>query len=162
MQKDNCVQEIRSGAQTGADRGALDAAIQLGIPHGGYVPRGRLSEDGPVPERYQMTELPTQDYPTRTRRNIETTDGTVVLLYGTPRPRSGTALTISLCRKLRRPCIVLDLQQPVERNAAALRRWLLQAGVKILNVAGSRESSAPGIEEAARALIVSTLASTND
>jgi hypothetical protein len=53
------LKKIISGGQTGADRAALDAAIRLGIPHGGWVPKGRLAEDGRLPDRYQLEEMPT-------------------------------------------------------------------------------------------------------
>ena len=36
------LEKIISGGQTGADQAALDAAIKLGIPHGGWIPKGRL------------------------------------------------------------------------------------------------------------------------
>jgi hypothetical protein len=55
--------KIVSGGQTGADRAALDWAIENGIPHGGWCPKGRLAEDGPIPARYNLTETPSSNYP---------------------------------------------------------------------------------------------------
>jgi hypothetical protein len=52
--------KIVSGGQTGVDRAALDWAIQRGIPHGGWCPRGRRAEDGRIPERYRLRETPLQ------------------------------------------------------------------------------------------------------
>jgi ADP-ribosylglycohydrolase len=54
--------KIVSGGQTGADRAALDWAIKRGIPHGGWCPKGRKSEDGPIDVRYQLNETPRADY----------------------------------------------------------------------------------------------------
>jgi hypothetical protein len=51
------IKKIISGGQTGADRAALDVAIEYGIPHGGWVPRGRKTEDGRLSERYHLKEI---------------------------------------------------------------------------------------------------------
>ncbi|MGI8605082.1 MAG: YpsA SLOG family protein [Verrucomicrobiales bacterium] len=61
---------IISGGQTGADRAALDWAIANGVPHGGWCPKGRLAEDGPIPDRYQLTETPTANYLQRNEWNV--------------------------------------------------------------------------------------------
>lgn len=85
------VMKIISGGQTGADRAALDFALTLGIPHGGWCPRGRLAEDGPVPERYILSETPTRAYAVRTEWNVRDSDGTVIFTLGWP-PLSGGSL----------------------------------------------------------------------
>src|SRR4029077_12697814 len=72
------LRKIISGGQSGADRAGLDFAIETGLEHGGYVPRGRKAEDGKIDDRYNMVELSTTSYPARTRRNIEESDGTVI------------------------------------------------------------------------------------
>ena len=92
------LRKIISGGQTGADRAGLDFAIETGLEHGGYVPRGRKAEDGRIDDRYNLVELSTTSYPARTRRNIEESDGTVIfslerLLSG------GTKLTWELCQQ---------------------------------------------------------------
>ena len=69
---------ILSGGQTGADRAALDFAIEYGLPHGGWCPRGRLAEDGPIDERYELTETPSHRYAQRTEWNVRDSDATVV------------------------------------------------------------------------------------
>ena len=71
------IQKIISGGQTGADQAALDAAIKLGISHGGWIPKGRITEHGPLPDRYKLQEMPTDSYPARTEQNIIDSDGTV-------------------------------------------------------------------------------------
>lgn len=57
------IKKIVSGGQTGADRAALDFAIEMDIPHGGWVPKGQKAEDGPLPEKYLVKEMPTASYP---------------------------------------------------------------------------------------------------
>jgi hypothetical protein len=132
---------IVSGGQTGVDRAALDVAIELGIPHGGWCPRGRLAEDGPIPRRYQLQETESAEYPVRTERNVLDSDATLVLCHGAP--AGGTRLTVSLARRHKRPCLVIDLDDPPE--AVKVRTWLVRHHVGVLNVAGPRESQDPGV-----------------
>ena len=96
------IEMIMSGGQTGADRAALDAAIESGVRHGGYVPKGRRAEDGPVPPCYQLTETNSPNYPTRTELNVVNSDATVIFTFGPP--ERGSALTIKLAREHKKPC----------------------------------------------------------
>ena len=91
------VRSVVSGGQTGVDRAALDVARELGIPCGGWCPRGRRAEDGPIPEAYPVRETPSTAYPERTAWNVRDSDGTLVITRG--KPRGGTALTVSLARR---------------------------------------------------------------
>ncbi|MFN9985084.1 MAG: putative molybdenum carrier protein, partial [Pirellula sp.] len=102
------LEKIISGGQTGVDRAALDAAIELGIPHGGWCPRGRRAEDGAIPTRYQLKEIEGIDYSERTRRNILESDATLILTSGPL--QGGTLLTFNLCNKLGRPVRVVQLE----------------------------------------------------
>jgi hypothetical protein len=151
------VDRIVSGGQTGVDRAALDVALERGIPCGGWCPPGRAAEDGPIPGGYPLTEAPDVAGPAapgvpnsqRTDWNVRDSDGTLVLSRG--EPDGGTALTIDLAARRGKPCLVIDLAgQP---RAADVRHWAQDRGIRVLNVAGPRESSAPGIyHEAARFL----------
>ncbi len=76
------IKRIISGGQTGADQAALDVAIKLDISHGGWIPKGRLTEDGPLPDKYKLQEMPTSSYPKRTEKNILDSDGTLILSHG--------------------------------------------------------------------------------
>jgi hypothetical protein len=148
------ISKIVSGGQTGVDRGALEAAIELRIPHGGWCPKGRLAEDGVIPDRYELAETSSPQYRERTERNVLDSDGTLILyravLHG------GTELTRRLAAAYGKPHLLVDLQQPWD--AAALRQWLSDEGIRILNVAGPRESSAPGIQRQAQQLLRELLA----
>jgi hypothetical protein len=137
--------KVVSGGQTGVDRAALDAARALGMPCGGWCPRGRRAEDGPIGPDYPLRETPSEDYAQRTEWNVRDSDGTLVLLRGRPSP--GTALTIERARRLGRPVLVLD---PGD-DAATARDWIEDEAIGVLNVAGPRESQDPGIGAAARA-----------
>src|ERR1700694_742603 len=98
------LRKIISGGQTGADRAAPDFAIETGLEHGGYVPRGRKAEDGRIDDRYNLIELSTTSYPARTRRNIEESDGTVIFSLE-PSLNGGTKLTLELAVKLGKPVL---------------------------------------------------------
>ena len=143
--------KIISGGQTGVDRGALDVAIELDLPCGGWCPRGRRAEDGPIADRYPLHETPTEEYPPRTEWNIRDADGTLVLTRGTP--DRGTALSVKLANRHRKPLCVVDLDQSPPDEAARVRQWLRQQSIVVLNVAGPRESSAPGIGAQAAAFL---------
>ena len=144
--------EVRSGGQTGVDRGALDAALALGLPCGGWCPRGRRAEDGPIADRYPLREAPSAAYPLRTEWNVRDSEGTLILHLG--RTDRGTALTEGLARRYGRPLLRLDLR---DAHPDDLRRWLAENGVLILNVAGPRESRAPGIQQRARSFLEAAL-----
>jgi len=134
---------IISGGQTGVDRGALDAALRLGIEHGGWCPKGRLAEDGCIPPLYQLRETTSAEYPQRTERNVIDSDGTLILYRS--RMYGGTRLTHRLTRKHAKPSLRVDLSD--DPDAGAVRSWLAERGIEVLNVAGPRESSAPGIAD---------------
>jgi hypothetical protein len=143
------MRKVISGGQTGVDRAALDVALRLGLACGGFCPRGRRAEDGPIDARYPLVETPTDDYAERTEWNVRDSDGTLVLTRG--RPTGGTALTIELARRLGRPLHVVDLERGPDPIPA--ERWLAAARIQVLNVAGPRESQQPGIGEEAGAFL---------
>jgi predicted Rossmann-fold nucleotide-binding protein len=132
---------VISGGQTGVDRAALDVALDLGLACGGWVPRGRRAEDGPVPAHYPLKEATSPAYADRTRLNVRDSDATLIVTRGTP--TGGTALTVACARQLGRPVFIADLDEGAD--AEAVRAWLEHHQVSVLNVAGPRDSSAPGI-----------------
>lgn len=147
------VRKIVSGGQTGVDRGALEAAIALGIDHGGWCPRGRRAEDGVIPARFQQSETDSANYHVRTEQNVIDSDATLIITRG--RLRGGTALTLRMAEKHARPYYVVDLDKEI--HIEAIRAWLRAQQASRLNVAGPRETSAPGISQQARCLVESVL-----
>lgn len=150
---------IISGGQAGVDRAALDAAIDLEIPHGGWCPKGRRAEDGRIPDHYNLFETGDHGYQTRTLQNVRDSHGTLII----SRERTpGSALTESYCRKLKRPCLWLTLDAIADAQpgamAAVVRMWMESHSIERLNVAGSRESTAPGIYAEAKAFLREVLA----
>jgi len=118
-----------------------------------------LAEDGQIPARYNLEETEHDDYPTRTRKNVELADATVIFQRGQAvRPRSGSALTAGHARKVGRPYLVLGAFPDVQTDAAALRAFLEEHRPKIVNVAGSRESSTPGLGAHVRGVLAAVAA----
>lgn len=146
--------KIISGGQTGADRAALDTAIELGIPHGGWLPRGRKAEDGPLGKQYRLKELSSPRYRDRTEKNIQDSDATLIVSYGPL--NGGSALTEALAIRFGRPYLHLDMEQITLKKAAdALQRWLKQLEISTLNVAGPRASGESRIYATVKELLLS-------
>jgi hypothetical protein len=140
---------IISGGQSGVDRAALDVALELGIPCRGWCPKGRRAEDGPIDQRYPLTETPTAAYEERTESNVHETDGTLILRG--EQSSLGTEYTIQLAAGYGKPCMVVELfDQP---DPATVRQWANEHQIRVLNVAGPRESQSPGIYDRARAFL---------
>ena len=131
--------KIISGGQTGADRAALDAAIESGLPCGGYCPLGRLAEDGRIPRRYPLTESLSSIYLVRTLQNILCSDATVCFHHG--EMEGGTAKTADFCRLHNKPLLLIDAATTsAPRASARLLTFVRKHRPRTLNVAGSRRS----------------------
>ncbi len=152
------LRRLVSGGQTGVDRGALDAAIELGLEHGGWCPRGRRAEDGSIPIRYQLSETASARYPVRTKHNVIESDAT--LLFYRDRLHSGTELTFRLIKQYGKPFLMVDLQLLLDPTMVL--DWIIGEQIETLNVAGPRESSAPGIARQACEFLTCCLASSSE
>jgi len=138
------LRKVISGGQTGADRAALDWAINHGIPHGGWCPKGRRAEDGAIDDRYHLTETPSEEYAQRTEWNVRDSDATVIFsirkeLHG------GTLLTHQLAEAYNKPVVHLCQEVELANHARKLRSFVEQFNTAVLNVAGPRSSDEPGI-----------------
>ncbi|GDY09806.1 MAG: hypothetical protein DWI21_12685 [Planctomycetota bacterium] len=142
------LEQVVAGGQTGVDRAALDVALELGIPCGGWCPKGRRAEDGSVPASYPLKESPTANYAERTALNVKDSQGTLILSLGSL--RGGTALTKTFAERYRRPCLVVDLRDVTTQS---VHDWLEANSIRVLNIAGPRESSQPGIARQAAAFL---------
>jgi hypothetical protein len=135
------LEKIISGGQTGVDRAALDVALEMAIPCGGWCPKGRRAEDGVIDARYPLEETSSPHYRLRTERNVRESDGTLIVARG--RAKGGTALTIRLAEKYKKPLFVVDLASGCRPDAA--KEWIQKNNIKTLNIAGPRESESPSI-----------------
>jgi len=135
------IERIVSGGQTGVDRAALDVAIELEIPHGGWCPRGRRAEDGVITDCYQLHEFPSEYYADRTRQNVLDSDGTLVL-YGN-RLEGGTLLTAKFAEEQGKAVYRVRLSGRI--SYVACIEWLEAEKIRVLNIAGPRASKDPHI-----------------
>jgi hypothetical protein len=150
------INKIISGGQTGADRAALDTAIELGVRHGGWVPKGRMTEAGRLPQKYLMQETASISYTERTEMNVADSDGTLILSYG--KLTGGSAFTLDMAAKHRKPCFHIDLEiLDVSKAAEVVINWLDAREIKTLNVAGPRASEDPRIYEGTRKILALVL-----
>jgi hypothetical protein len=124
--------------------------MQLSLDHGGWCPRRRLCESGRIPDRFHLHETPSSEYWVRTEQNVVDSDATLILYRR--QLTGGSALTQRMAAKHRRPCQTVDLTQP--KDPGRVRRWLHDSAIRVLNVAGPRESSCPGIFDETQAFLL--------
>lgn len=146
------LKKIISGGQTGVDRGALDAALAVSFPCGGWCPAGRKAEDGPIPAKYPVEELFGAGYEQRTRRNVLDSDGTLILYF---EELSGRTLkTFRYCEHLRKPVLKVNVAETtVDQAATQVADFVRREQIGCLNVAGPRESRAPEVSQIANEII---------
>jgi Circularly permutated YpsA SLOG family len=141
------VTKIVSGGQTGVDRGALDAALFMGFPCGGWCPEDRGAEDGPIPLRYPLRPVGRGGNDARTRKNVIDSDATVILFDSvrwSGALAGGTLLTRTVSEALNRPHLVIDAATANATEAAERIVQFAEAHrVRVLNVAGPRASEWP-------------------
>ncbi len=145
------LRKVISGGQTGVDRAALDAALDFGIPVGGWCPQGRRAEDGPIPERYPLTETPSTAYEQRTAWNVRDSDGTLIITRGSL--EGGTALTLKEAQRQDRAVLHVRTTDPVP--VEMIRAWGEDHDVRLLNVAGPRASEEESIYEETKSILTS-------
>jgi len=153
------IKEVISGGQTGVDQAALEAAINLGIPYSGNCPKGRIAENGIIPAKFKNLKeiigefkFEKENYDARTKKNIEDSDGTLIIVPKIPLPSKitdGTLLTINEVKKQNKPFLLIDLSKNQDINITQIISWINHYQVSKLNIAGPRESSIPGINRLA-------------
>lgn len=136
------IRKVISGGQTGVDRAGLDAAVNAGIPIGGYCPRGRLAEDGTIPNKYPLTVLESPESYYRTEMNVRESDGTLII--NKDKLCGGSKQTLDFTIKYGKPRLVVQLDADQIIEPAHVVRWLEGQYISVLNIAGPRESKCPG------------------
>ena len=154
------LRKIISGGQTGVDRGALDAALAAKFGCGGWCPNGRRAENGQIPDYYPLLETNSAHYLDRTQRNVEASDGTLIIANG---PISnGTLATARIAKHIKKPCLVLHpKQQNTESMLETTNSWLKCHSIQTLNVAGPRASQDPKIQAVAELFITRLINKTS-
>ena len=151
------VTKIVSGGQTGVDRAGLDAGLGLGLEIGGYCPRGRRAEDGPIDLKYPLLETSSAAYPPRTRLNVLRSDATLLIRRGDLTP--GSRDTAWICLAENKKLVEVELEDLTDLGYEYVRSRL--NNVNVLNVAGPREASRPGVYQQAHDFLVRLLKEGN-
>jgi hypothetical protein len=157
------IEKIVTGGQTGVDQASLKIASDEGIEIGGWCPKGGLDEKGNcILDKYSsLKETETSDPNERTKLNIEDSDGTLIIVPCIPLPekiKDGTLLTIEHAKKQKKPNLIISLAE--KKDAVdTIHNWMQENDIKILNIAGPRESNAPGIHDEACELFQELFAS---
>ena len=146
------LEKIVSGGQTGADRAALDFAIENAIPHGGWCPKGRKCEQGVIPPQYQLRETPSEEYIQRTEWNVRDSDGTVVFSIGA-RLSGGSNDTIAMAGEHRKPTLHISREAGSPAPERELARFIEAHHIKVLNVAGPRSSEEPELYDYVKSVL---------
>ena len=150
--------KIISGGQTGVDRAALDFAIRHGYEHGGWCPRDRRAEDGFIPPHYELHETDSPDYVERTEQNVLDADATLIVVRDR-KLSGGTAFTKFCAEQHGRPLLIICERDGVVQSAITFSNFLTRNKIRMLNVAGPRESQAAGIGKFVIELLEAVLAS---
>ena len=146
------IKKIISGGQTGADQAALDSAIKLDMPHGGWIPKGRIAEAGSLPDKYKLQEIPDDSFPGHTEQNVIDSDGTVIIAHG--KLYDGSEYVREMAEKHGRAWIQIDLDITTPLDAALkISNWIIENPIAILNVTGSSAGKDPKIYEKTRDII---------
>ena len=133
------IKKIISGGQVGADQGALDVAIKYGIPHGGWIQKGRKTQSGILPPKYHLKEMSTASFKNRVEQNVIDSHGSVIITHGTL--TGGADYCFKMAQKHGRPCLHIDLNTVSEFTAASrLNAWIKENDIEVLNITGSRTS----------------------
>lgn len=165
------LEAVISGGQTGSDQAGIRAARRLGLATGGYAPRGWRTLDGPAPwlgTEFGLVEHWSSDYPPRTASNVHDSDATVRI--ASDFLSTGERCTLKAILKYKKPyldvavssgsiwCFRADgdasLNDPAWADPttsvsgpgdAFFRAFLIKYNIKVLNVAGNSNRTAPGI-----------------
>ena len=140
----SALEKIVTGGQTGVDRAALDAAMALALPHGGWYPKGRFAENGCISKKYQLVETDSAAYDVRTEANVIDSDATVILSV-VPSLEGGSRLTAELAENHQKPLLKLHAIMGEEVAAESLAAFIDEYQVRVLNVAGPRASHEPDV-----------------
>lgn len=123
---------------TGAELAALDIAIKLGIPHGGWTSRGKRNEAGRLGDKYQLKPTQALGYEIAQEKNVMECDGTLVVTRG--EQTSLTTNAVKLALKHHRQFLHMDLKQYALFEAASLTSsWMSQKQIRVIYVTGLLE-----------------------
>jgi len=138
------LKKIISSGQTEAELAALDAAIKLEVPHGGWIPKRKLTETGALPAKYRLQEMPTHTYSECIEQNVIDSKGTLILSCGKPTGNLDFAREMTLKHRHQLLGIDLDLTNFIEA-ASLVHDWIQLRRIDALYVTGSGAAVNPDV-----------------
>lgn len=146
------LKKVISGGQTGADQAGLVAAKKCGIVIGGTAPPNFMTDNGSMEilKEFGLVEGEPDPriYPKRTIKNAQDADGTV--WFGKETSPGGRLTLGNICQNNKpTPCI-----NP--KDHIQLAKWIIENNIQILNVAGNRERTNPGIGNKVETILIKT------
>jgi hypothetical protein len=150
--------KVISGGQTGVDRAALDVALQNEIACGGWCPKGRLADDGPIDAKYPVVESESSNPAQRTEANVRDSDGTLILSWSSL--RGGTLKTAAVATRLRKPLLVVQMDKSPKLEE--VEAWATRFNIRVLNVAGPKTSEVAVAYDEAFAFLTTLLVDTSE
>jgi hypothetical protein len=146
--------KITSAGQTGAERAALDVALENDIACGGWCANGRQVEDGPLDPRYPLVEIESASQSRLIEANVRDAEGTLLLSWGPMGP--GAVKTAAIAARLKRPLLMLDMTDASDRVEKVIA-WATRFNLRVLHVTGSRASEVPQAYAQAKQLLLAVL-----
>jgi hypothetical protein len=138
------LKKIISGGQPGVEIAALDAAIQLDIPHAGWAYKGRKTDDGVLPGHYNVKGIDNPSYFERLEKNIIECDGVVILTHG--QFLIGLKGVRELAEKFKKPCLRLELIEcPTNQAISTIRKWMNNNEIGVVYFTGPKSTGSPKI-----------------
>lgn len=150
------LKKIISGGQIGADQGALDAAIKYSFPHGGWIQKGRKTQLGTLPDKYELKEMTVAGFKEKIEQNVIDSDGTVIISHG--ELSGGADYSRKMAKKHKRPCLHIDLNViPPSLAPPEINTWIIDNDIEVLNVTGSRSSEDSDVHRDTHYIIEGTI-----
>jgi len=137
------LKKIISGGKPGVELAALDAAIRLNIPHGGWCYRNRKTDGGVLPEHYNVKEIENPSYFERLEKNVIDSEGTVVLTYG--QMVVGSKAVKDVADKCNKPLLNVNLDgHSLDQTVTLIRKWMTEHEIDTIYFTGSKTGRGPG------------------
>jgi hypothetical protein len=135
--RNSMLKKIISGGQPGVEIAALDAAIRLDIPHGGWCYRDRKIDGGVLSAQYNVKAIDNPSYFERLEKNIKASDGTVVLSFG--QMVIGSKAVGKLAEKNKKPYLNINLgQHPMNQAVSLIRKWMSKHAITAVYFTGTK------------------------
>ncbi len=129
------INKIISAGLVDVEQAALDVAIKIDIPHGGWLPNGYEKENHSLLEKYKLKEMPASSEFEHTEKNVLDSEGTLVISRGSL--TGEIAQLQNMTEKRNRPFLHVDLDTSSDFLVSqTISAWISKNKINILYVTG--------------------------